>query len=420
VQQTNDGGYILVGQTASIAPFGYWIVKLDANGDTMWTRSYGAPGGYSQARDVKQTADGGYIIAGWTEGSGAAVRDAYLMKLNASGDSVWARMYGGAYSDWAHSVVECSGGYVFCGRSEFVSDYDYYLVRTNEMGDTVWTRKYKIDYGGGTNRQEYAECVTAVAQGGFAVVGTANMPTGGWNIWLITVDEGGDTVWTRTYDYGYHDYGFSVVQTADSGFAIAGGAQTVTTGTYDYLLLRTDPTGATLWSSILGYWGDDWGYSVVQTSDGGFLLGGTGYNPVDPYSMDCFLWKTDENGDSLWTGFYGGMSSYNDEDGGLQAIETADGGYAIAGYSNAFGNDYQYYIVKLEGAGYACGDANGEGSVTTGDGYAILNYFGSGPQPVECETANVNGDGILTTGDGYHLLNYFGSGPALNCAECEF
>jgi hypothetical protein len=369
---------------------------------------------------VKQTADGGYIIAGWTEGSGSAGRDAYLMKLNASGDSVWARMYGGSYTDQAHSVIECSGGYVFGGRTEFVSDYDYYLVRTNEFGDTVWTRKFKKEYGGGVNRQEYGECVATVAQGGFAFVGTANMPTGGWNLWLITVDEGGDTVWTQTYDYGYNDYGFSVVQTADSGFAIAGGAQTVTTGTYDYLLIRTDAVGTTLWSSTVNHWGDDWAYSVVQTSDGGFLVGGGGYGPVDPWSLDCFLWRTDENGDSLWTGFYGGMSSYNDEDVGYQAVATADGGYAIAGYSNSFGNDDQYYIVRLEGAGYPCGDGNGSGSVTSGDGYAILNYFGAGPQPVSCETANVNGDATLTTADGYHLLNYLGSGPALDCQACEF
>jgi hypothetical protein len=67
-----------------------------------------------------------------------------------------------------------------------------------------------------------------------------------------------------------------------------------------------------------------------------------------------------------------------------------------------------------------CGDVNGDGNVTTGDGYSTLNYFGSGPQPVSCWSANVNGDGNLTTGDGYHLLNYFGSGPALNCAPCSF
>jgi hypothetical protein len=67
-----------------------------------------------------------------------------------------------------------------------------------------------------------------------------------------------------------------------------------------------------------------------------------------------------------------------------------------------------------------CGDANGDGVLTTGDGFLVLNYFGAGPQPSSCWAANVNGDGGLTTGDGFYLLNYFGAGPALNCAPCEF
>jgi PKD repeat protein len=66
-----------------------------------------------------------------------------------------------------------------------------------------------------------------------------------------------------------------------------------------------------------------------------------------------------------------------------------------------------------------CGDANGDGNVTSGDGYHILNYFGAGPAPVSCWAANVNGDGSLTTGDGYHLLNWFGAGPDLDCAPCD-
>jgi hypothetical protein len=84
--------------------------------------------------------------------------------------------------------------------------------------------------------------------------------------------------------------------------------------------------------------------------------------------------------------------------------------------------DEPWLIVPVELSvtpGALCGDANGDSSVTTADGYAVLNYFGSGPAPVSCWTANVNGDGNLTTSDGYHLLNHFGSGPDLNCAPCD-
>jgi hypothetical protein len=77
-------------------------------------------------------------------------------------------------------------------------------------------------------------------------------------------------------------------------------------------------------------------------------------------------------------------------------------------------------LVNLTEAAGLCGDANGSGSVTSADGYFVLNFFGAGPQPVTCWAANVNGDGTLTTADGYHLLNFLGSGPALDCQECSF
>jgi PKD repeat protein len=91
-------------------------------------------------------------------------------------------------------------------------------------------------------------------------------------------------------------------------------------------------------------------------------------------------------------------------------------------YSNGpTSDDYwpSWQSVNVSVVSELCGDANGDGGITTGDGYYILNYFGSGPDPVSCWAANVNGDGGLTTGDGYHVLNWFGSGPALNCMPCE-
>jgi hypothetical protein len=82
--------------------------------------------------------------------------------------------------------------------------------------------------------------------------------------------------------------------------------------------------------------------------------------------------------------------------------------------------DWQQATITVFAEEELCGDANGDGSVTTGDGFHVLNYFGSAPAPVSCWSANVNGDDILTTGDGYHLLNYFGGGPALDCQPCDF
>jgi hypothetical protein len=106
---------------------------------------------------------------------------------------------------------------------------------------------------------------------------------------------------------------------------------------------------------------------------------------------------------------------------GSSYILMAEGGTGWPG-GTASGASYvlNHGLFGFEPSLHVCGDVNGDGNVTTGDGYTILNYFGAGPQPVSCWAANVNGDGNLTPGDGYYLLNYFGGGPALNCAPCSF
>jgi len=119
VQQTSDGGYIIAGLTASFGAGGgdVYLIKTSASGDTLWTRTYGGTS-YDYGNSVQQTSDGGYIITGTTASFGAGSEDVYLIKTNASGDTLWTRAHGGTSPDWGHSVRQTSdGGYIVAGTT---------------------------------------------------------------------------------------------------------------------------------------------------------------------------------------------------------------------------------------------------------------------------------------------------------------
>jgi hypothetical protein len=280
-QQTTDGGYIVAGYTSSFGAGGndVYLVKTDANGDTLWTRTYGGSSA-DEAQSVQQTTDGGYIIGGTTYSFGHGGYDLWLLKTNADGDTLWTRTYGGSGEDKGYSVQQTSdGGYIIAGYTEsFGAGYrDAYLVKTNDNGDTLWTRTY------GESDEDYFNCVQQSSDGGYIVAGyTDSFGAGSYDVYLVKTDASGDTLWTRTYGGYAYDYGFSVQQTTDGGYIIAGSTLSFTPGGNDLLgppatnihLIKTDANADTLWARTYGGRGMDYPGSVQQTTDGGYIMGG--------------------------------------------------------------------------------------------------------------------------------------------------
>ncbi len=207
-----SGGFIIAGVTMSFGA-GYediYLVRTDSEGDTLWTKTYGGTdwdGSYS----VQECASGGFIIVGTTKSFGAGSRDVYLIRTDADGDTLWTKTYGGTSYDCGYSVQECaSGGFIIAGRTNsfYVGSYDVYLVRTNAEGDTSWTRTYGGPGGEGRSVQECAE-------GGFIILSIHP-------VYLIRTNADGDTLWTKTYGGGSQDYGNSVQECASGGFIITG------------------------------------------------------------------------------------------------------------------------------------------------------------------------------------------------------
>ncbi|MCD4707500.1 MAG: T9SS type A sorting domain-containing protein [Candidatus Sabulitectum sp.] len=343
VQQTTDGGYIMAGYTESYGA-GYqdaYLLKTDSSGDTLWTRTFGGAT-YDYGFSAQQTTDGGYILSGWTWSYGPGYYDVYLIKTDSSGDTLWTRTYGSPDpNEWekGYSIQQTAdGGYIIAGCTEMgAGSYDVLLVKTDSSGDTDWIRTY-----GGAD-EDKAWSVQQTLDGGYIIAGfTESAGAGSYDVWLIKTNSSGDILWTETYGGAGADYGYSVQQTTDSGYIIAGRTESFGAGSSDVWLIKTTSSGDTLWAETYGGTGADAGHSVQQTLDGGYIISGYTETGV---SYDAWLVRTDSSGGVLWTETYGDAGM----DVGYAVQQTTDGGYAIAGYTTSYGaGSYDVYLIKTE------------------------------------------------------------------------
>jgi hypothetical protein len=346
VQQTRDGGCIIAGGTESYGAGYYdiWLIKTNADGDTIWSKAYGGAD-HDYGESVQQTKDGGYIIVGFTYSFGAGRRDVWLVKTDANGDTVWTRTFGGIDWDDGNSVQQTQdGGYVITGYTESygAGGFDVWLIKTDADGDTVWTRTF-----GGTNGDE-GNAVQQTQDGGYIITGcTYSYGAGGQDVWLAKTDANGDTAWTRAFGGTDNDLCYSVQQTYDGGYVVAGYTCSSGAGGADVWLIKTDANGDTLWSKTFGGANDDAGHSVQQTRDGGYVIVGS-TSSRGAGDADVWLLKTDANGDTVWTREFGGSH----DDIGWSVRQTRDGGYVIAGSTESYGAGLSdIWLIKTDAEG---------------------------------------------------------------------
>ncbi|MCX6641076.1 MAG: T9SS type A sorting domain-containing protein [bacterium] len=290
VQQSSDGGYVIVGYMDYNGAV--YLIKTDAAGNEVWQRIFGEDD-YAVGYSVQQTSEGGYIIAGTTSDISPSTPDVYLIKTDATGNLIWQRTFGGSGSDWGLSVQQTTdGGYIIVGgtRSYGAGYDDVYLIKTDANGNSVWTRTF----GGSDNDCGYS--VQQTSDGGYVIAGgTYSYGTGSYDVYLIKTDANGDSVWTRTFGGSNYDFGSSVQQTADGGYIIGGGTVSFGAGNSDVYLIKTDAEGNLNWQHTFGGYDDDYCYRAQQTSDGGYIIAGR----TDSYGaggFDVYLIKTDAGG----------------------------------------------------------------------------------------------------------------------------
>lgn len=339
--QATDSNYIICGcKHYETDIVDIMLLKVNTNGDTVWCRTYGSPD-LDFGRSVQETYDGGFLIAGSTYHNTAGEADLLLVKTNNIGDIVWTKTYGGPEIDYATSLQKAvGGGYIVAGNTGLYDqgDMDIWLLRIDENGDTLWTQTY------GDNGQEIAEGIETTSDNGYVIIGsTDSFGLGSTDVYLVRTNSVGDELWARTYGDVRSDRGNYVLQTYDGGYIIAGGRTPIDAGQLDLYLIKTDEIGDTLWSKMYGGVGTDEATSLFQTSDRGYLVVGF-TSSFGAGNADVYLLKTDENGDTVATTTYGGANW----DSGHSLIKTSDHGYLICGFSLSFGNgDHDVYLIKL-------------------------------------------------------------------------
>jgi hypothetical protein len=371
--------------------------------ETGWNKTYGGTGD-DQAQAVIEASNGGYLLAGFTNSSGAGGYDAWLIKTDDSGNLQWEKKYGGAMDDKAFDVVQTSdGGFVFAGMTDYdpkTNSYPAWLVKTDSSGNVQWSKKYsetrltnslvqasdggyligtssqliKTDAMGNVQwRTQYEEEISSVAKtqdGGYVLVGAGYWTQDeGWKACLIKVDSSGNKEFNQIYGSGQNGRPNSVATTDDGGFVFAGSIlEKSSQGGSDTLfwLVKTDSAGAIEWSEKFHGPGENNGatipYSVIQTNDGGYVLAGE----TNPYSLSgsseyhgpFWLVKTDSTGTMQWNQMYQG-SGYNSKP--FSVIQTTDGGFAIAGFDGSLylNNGVQYigdvWLIKTDENGLSPG-----------------------------------------------------------------
>jgi hypothetical protein len=351
VQQTSDGGYILTGRTVSFGgnlQNNIYLIKTDSVGDTIWTKYYVGPSG-DIAREVEQTYDGGYIIVGETSSFGAGSHDIYLIKTDAQGDTAWTRTYGSTGWDEGYSVTQTSdSGYVLTGffSDDSTSDVaDVIVMKINSVADTVlWTQTFGALH---FTHGDAGFSVQQTSDGGYVVAGLYASNDMNDQALLVKMDPSGDTTWLKTFGGVSSEKAWSVQQTSDGGFIVVGTTLSFGAGDFDVYVIRTDVNGNTAWTKTYGGADLDEGRSVWQTTDGGFIITGLTYS-FGAGSRDVYLIKINSFGDVLWEKTYGGVSA----EIGYSVQQTEDGGYIVVGETSSFGaGNLDVYLIKTDSLG---------------------------------------------------------------------
>jgi hypothetical protein len=369
INQTTDGGYIVAGYSSSNNGYvtgnhgnaDYLVVKLSSAGAVEWQKSLGGTS-FESASFVNQTTDGGYIVAGYSGSNNGdvtgnhGVQDFWIVKLSSIGTIQWQKSLGGTQGDYGSSIVQTTdGGYIVAGYTgsnngdvtENHGGTDYWIVKLSSTGVIQWQKSL-----GGIGR-DYAYSIVQTTDGGYIVAGYTESNDGdvsgnhGDNdYWVVKLSSTGAIQWQKSLGGTSEDKAYSIIQTTDEGYIIAGhtvsndGDVSGNRGSTDYWVVKLSSAGAIQWQKSLGATAYDAARSINQTIDGGYIVAGYSFSNAGDVSgnhgnADYWIAKLSPTGALQWQKSLGGTST----DIPYSINQTTDGGYIVAGYSSLNNGD---------------------------------------------------------------------------------
>jgi len=319
--------------------------SADCGLDPIWVDTYGAGDEFFTA--IHATPDGGFIVGGSTRTYGAGDNDFWLLRLDGDGDTLWTRTYGTAEEQDLHDArIAPAGGYIMCGttKPDDEAPSDIWVVRADENGDTLWTWTH-----GDSAESEWAASVQPMANGHFAVAATSNENSidSHTDAAIFLLDAGGNNYDSEFFGGLDNEVAMSIRQTPDDGFIIAGWTESYGAGPDDVYLVKLDETANLEWQKFYGGSGADEGRDVIVTSDGGYVVVGN-TSSYGAGSLDMYIIKTNASGDTLWTRTVGGT----EPDLADAVMEDDDGTLVAVGNTESFGSsDMSVYIAAMGGDG---------------------------------------------------------------------
>ncbi|MEM9888337.1 MAG: T9SS type A sorting domain-containing protein [Bacteroidota bacterium] len=340
-----------------------YLIKINEFGDFKWSKRFGA-GGEESFYSIVNSNDNGFVMAGFTNSFGNRGKNMYIVKVDATGEEVWSKNYGGDVAEEALSVVAVEDGYVMAGYVENSSrNRDFYVVKVDEAGDLLWEETYGSQF-------EYEEALDIVANDAGELFIGGNIESSAGPIHIIKTNNEGIEIWRNTYSSRFIETKFSKFVLAESDILIAGSVS-IREDNSDFYLLKVNERGTKLWDN---HFGDeetmDFSYDIIETMDGGFaIVGGSSvffdflnnnFLPLD----DFVLVKTDALGNINSNRIEGRIFYDVDEDGTFSAGDIPLEDWPIEFVSSDEEEDF-----------FTVSDGTGNYNVTVGTGRYVASVL---------------------------------------------
>lgn len=389
VFNTADGDFIIAGQSASSdgtidnnkGGTDLWVTKVNDDGNMIWEKNYGGSED-DFAMDLQPTADGGYIMVGGSASENGDLNnnngriDLWVIKINAFGELQWSKNFGGSGVEIGTSIQTISDGYILVGCTGSAGEtgisagfggHEYWVLKLDLDGNLVWEKTY------GGKRHDAAKSIVANGNDEYLIAGNTwsndgdiSNNQGHGDAWVIKINNVGTLLWEKTFGGNTPDRLNSLAKTNDGNYIFAGVKSEMDLvsngffGRYDeqYWVLKFSESGQLLWEQTYGGNKYDEAFSVEPTMDGGYIIGGSVQSNLDDFSsnagnLDAWILKTNGTGTTEWSELYGGAGNEN-----LKSItETSDGGFLMLGATNSYFIDtifvnngfFDWWVVKFGG-----------------------------------------------------------------------